>query len=99
MKNFRTYDYAVELYHESKKVRLPYYLKDQLLRAASSVVLNLAEGNNRLTTKDRLRFFNMALTSAREVEAIFDLEKICILKPKLNRTLGCLYRLCYCLQN
>ncbi|MBI2091385.1 MAG: four helix bundle protein [Deltaproteobacteria bacterium] len=38
--------------------RWPYYLSDQFKRATSSVVLNIAEGNGRLSPKERRRFFN-----------------------------------------
>ena len=48
------------------------FLVDQLKRASSSILLNLAEGNNRRTKKERRRFFNMAQASAVEVAAILD---------------------------
>lgn len=75
LSDFRTYQMAKELYHQTKKVRLPSFLKNQLLRASSSVVLNLAEGSARRTAKDRQRFYNMAFASLREVQAIIDLER------------------------
>ena len=33
----------------------PFYLSDQLKRALTSVILNIAEGNGRMTTKERKR--------------------------------------------
>ena len=48
------------------------FLVDQVKRASSSILLNLAEGNNRRTAKDRRRFFNIAQGSAAEVSAILD---------------------------
>ncbi|HUO52657.1 MAG TPA: four helix bundle protein, partial [Gemmatimonadaceae bacterium] len=41
-------------------------LSDQLVRAAESISANLAEGYSRLGRKDRARFFEYALGSARE---------------------------------
>lgn len=76
MKNFRTYQIAVEFYHLTAAEKLPGHLKDQLLRAASSVVLNLAEGAGRFSAKDQKRFFHIAFGSLRECEAVFDLQGI-----------------------
>ncbi len=44
-----------------------YGLVDQLRRAAVSIALNIAEGTNRKTIKDRKHFFQMSITSADEV--------------------------------
>ena len=44
LKNFRTFHQAVNFYRQVAGLRMPTHLKDQLLRAASSVPLNLAEG-------------------------------------------------------
>ena len=49
-------------------------LADQLRRAASSVVLNIAEGNRR-AGKDRLQFFRIAAGSAAEVRAVLDVAR------------------------
>jgi len=49
------------------------YLVDQLKRAASSIVLNIAEGNYRQGAKDRARFFGIARGSAGEVSSILDI--------------------------
>ncbi len=48
------------------------YLIDQLRRAISSVVLNIAEGNGRRGAGERRRFFTIAQGSAAEVASIFD---------------------------
>src|SRR3990167_11434012 len=42
-------------------------LTDQLRRAAVSVALNIAEGTNRRSDKDRKHFFQMSITSVDEV--------------------------------
>ncbi len=95
LKTFRTYQLALSLYGECKKTCLPYFLKDQLLRAASSICLNLAEGTGRPSPKERKRFYAIALGSLREVQAIVDLEpKISESTSDLVDHLGaCLYRL------
>ena len=53
MVNFRTYELASVYFKECQKVRVAAFLRNQLDRAASSIVLNLAEGNGRRTTNDR----------------------------------------------
>ena len=74
--NFRAYQLALQLYRECKQTRLPEHLRDQLLRAASSVVLNLAEGSAKPTHRDRVRFYSIALASCREVQAVIQLEDL-----------------------
>ena len=48
-------------------------LHDQLDRARTSILLNIAEGNGRYTAADRCRFFDMARGSALEYAACLDL--------------------------
>lgn len=57
-----------------RKISLPYYLKDQLRRASLSVVLNISEGTGKRSMPDRLRFFQIAMGSIRECQAIVELE-------------------------
>ncbi|MGE0173455.1 MAG: four helix bundle protein [Oligoflexales bacterium] len=73
MKTFRTYELAVQFYRSIKNLHLPAHLKSQLLRAASSVALNLAEGRGKFTRPDQRRFQQIAFGSVRECQAIFDL--------------------------
>ena len=91
MITFRSLELAIELYRECKQVKLTYSMKDQLIRASSSVALNLAEGNQRHTTKDKRRFFNMALTSLREVQCIIKMEEITILERKADQLGGMIF--------
>jgi four helix bundle protein len=66
MQNFRTLDLAVSFYHQVAGLKLPHHLKDQLLRAASSVALNLAEGRGKSSRRDQLRYFQISMGSLRE---------------------------------
>jgi four helix bundle protein len=49
------------------------YLSDQLKRAASSITLNIAEGNAKESHPERRRFFRIARASTAEVGACLDL--------------------------
>ena len=76
LNKFKCHNEAVELYKCCKKIKLRAFLKDQLLRASSSVALNLGEGSGRRTQKDRLRHYNIAFASLREVQSICELEDL-----------------------
>ncbi len=56
-------------------------VKVQLDRAATSIPLNIAEGNGKYTPKDRCRFFDIAHGSALECAAGLD---ILVAKAKLT---------------
>jgi four helix bundle protein len=73
LKNFRTYQLAVQFYHQIKRLKLPAHLSNQLLRAASSIALNLAEGYGKPSSADGRRFYHIAFGSVRECQSIFDL--------------------------
>ena len=49
------------------------HLNDQLKRAASSIVLNLAEGAGRESPADQRKFYRIAFGSLRECQAIITL--------------------------
>lgn len=68
--------------------------KDQFDRAATSIPLNIAEGNGKFSAKDRARFFEMARGSAPECAACLDVlfvrklasqEQVLAPKEKLTR--------------
>lgn len=50
--------------------------RDQLDRASTSVVLNLAEGNGKRSNPDRCRFFDIARGSAVECAACLDVLRV-----------------------
>ena len=92
---FRTYHLAVEFYREASRLKCPAHLKQQLLRASSSVALNLSEGSARPTAVDRLRFYFIAFASMRESQTILDLvpSSPTSLKELADRLAAHLYRL------
>jgi four helix bundle protein len=48
------------------------YLADQLLRAGTSVPLNIAEGAGEYSANEKIRFYRMARRSATECASILD---------------------------
>lgn len=70
---FRSYQLAVEFYRLARAQSASRHLKDQLMRAASSAALNLSEGSAKKSPADRRRFYEIALGSVRECEAIIEL--------------------------
>jgi len=76
MKKFRTYSIAVQFYRSSFKLAFPRHLRDQLQRASSSIVLNIAEGAGRRTRADQRRFYVIAMGSLRECQAILELAEV-----------------------
>ncbi len=76
MNNFVAYNVALELVRALRPIvaELKAHsrdLSDQIERAATSLVLNLGEGNRR-AGKDRRRFFVMSQGSASEILAALD---------------------------
>ena len=76
LKNFRTYQLAVEFHQLCiAQEGIPGYLRDQLYRASSSVALNLAEGSAKPTGRDQIKFFFIAMGSLRESQAALEIIK------------------------
>ena len=82
--------------------------KDQLDRAATSIPLNIAEGNGKFSARDRARFFDIARGSAVESAAALDIlvsrkltTQACVTPAKeqlvqvVNMLMGLLKRLGY----
>jgi len=74
-----------------------YFLKDQIRRASSSIVLNISEGSGKWTKRDKINFYRIARASAFECIGALDLfeanqlsnhEQIMILKNKANNISG-----------
>lgn len=94
MKKLKTYKLAVEFYQASEGLYLRDPLRNQFKRAVLSIVLNLAEGSAKPTTKDRRKFYRISLGSLREVQAILDITRNKNLMRKANILGGFLYKLC-----
>ena len=63
------------------------HARDQWLRAAQSIPLNIAEGNGKHSLKDRSRFFDIARGSALECAGIHDILTVChAIDPEDNLT-------------
>jgi four helix bundle protein len=75
-KTFRTLDLAVEFYKATQALEIPKHLKDQLARAASSVPMNLAEGNAKFSYRDKSRIYQIAYGSLRECQVILRLAEV-----------------------
>lgn len=97
LEKFEAYQIAVQFYRACEGLEAAPHLREQLLRAASSIALNLAEGSSRPTEKDRTRFFSIALGSLRECQATFQLARIDHLEATAlaDRLGGYLYRLTF----
>jgi len=74
--NSRTFILANSLHDECTKLKLPYYLRDQILRSSSSVALNISEGYGKSTYADQRRYFHNAMGSLRETQGALILAKL-----------------------
>jgi four helix bundle protein len=95
MKNFRTYQLAIQFHKDCQKLKLSTIARDQFERAILSITLNLGEGSAKPTERDRMKFYFIALGSLREVQTLLTLFGSQELIEKAD-TLGAhLYRLCH----
>ncbi|MEZ4846058.1 MAG: four helix bundle protein [Bdellovibrionota bacterium] len=66
----------MEFYQLIQSIEVKGHLRDQLIRAASSISLNLAEGNAKGTVNEKRHFFQTAYASLKECKTIFKLLKL-----------------------
>jgi four helix bundle protein len=94
---FKTYNLAVSLHRAVEARSVPQYLRDQLLRATSSVVLNVAEGSGKITPAEKRRYFSIAMGSLREAQAAIDLARCATdeIRKTADQLAACLWRLCH----
>jgi len=95
MKNFRTYQMALELNRRAMKTKLRQPYRDQFLRAVLSVASNLAEGSGKSSVADRRRFYEIALGSFKEARVtieLLELRELDQITDKLGASLYCLCR-------
>jgi four helix bundle protein len=76
MAQFKTLNLGIEFFELVSTLEISGHLKDQLHRAASSIPLNLSEGNAKASAKEKRHFFQTAYASLRECQTIFKLLKI-----------------------
>ncbi len=90
------FNLSKQYYQLCKRLKLPHFLKSQILRASSSIALNIAEGSGKRTPKDQIRFYSNALGSLRECQATLELEDIqhAEIKELGNQIGAILFKLC-----
>ena len=95
LSQFRTYQLALSFHRAVVALSVPSYLRDQLLRSSSSVVLNIAEGSGKPSPADQRRFYGIALGSLRESCAALEMrgETPSDLAAISDQLGACLYRL------
>ncbi len=93
LKNFRSYQLALELYKNCEGIKTKAYIKDQLERASLSIVLNLAEGSAKTTSKERGRFYSISYASLRETQVLLAILNQAELSEKANQLGAMIYKL------
>jgi four helix bundle protein len=75
MASFRTLELAILFHEKVERTPVRGKLRDQLVRAATSVALNLSEGNSKPSVKEKKRFFLTAYASCQGCKTILRLAR------------------------
>ena len=75
MPTFRTLEHAINFHEQAEALSVKGHLRDQLLRASSSIALNLSEGNAKPSVKEKKRYYQTAYASSQECKTILRLSK------------------------
>jgi four helix bundle protein len=79
-------EYVAASYENAKALRgANRHIRDQWLRAAQSIPLNIAEGNGKQNLKDKNRYFQIARGSALECAAVHDILATFAVLEEANR--------------
>ncbi|MEO0724582.1 MAG: four helix bundle protein [Bacteroidota bacterium] len=62
---------TTEIYKLNGEIKRDYGLRDQLRRASVSIMNNIAEGFGRFSFKEKVRYLEIAQSSANEVRSMF----------------------------
>lgn len=76
MSEFRTLNLAIEFHDLTENLKIKGHIRDQLSRAASSIALNLSEGNAKPSEKEKKRYYQTAYASCQECKTILQLAKV-----------------------
>ena len=93
MQKLDVYRVALEFHGVAMGLPKSKVLRDQLERASSSIVLNIAEGFGRETAADKRNFYVIARASANECGAIVDLLRTRASKAECDRAILLLVRI------
>jgi len=91
MKNFRTYQLALQFHRDCQGLKLSSIAKDQFDRALLSIPLSLAEGSAKPTERDRKKFYFIM----REIQTLLALFGPMDLIQKADTLAAYIYRLCH----
>ena len=93
LSKFRSYQLALELYKKCELIKAKAYIKDQLEGASLSIVLNLAEGSAKTTSKERSRFYSISYASLRETQVLLAILNQAELIEKANQLGAMIFKL------